>query len=274
MIIHQPEIIRKDGHAFLWAKLEMDTKHDHFPDYVWYRVPERYASGLCLQSDAFLVVGLLAGMYYGEDIQVRGPVSPRLAYHLDEYQFLLQMRKPMEVQTVNVKYDHLHVINESPLAVGTTFSGGVDSLYTTWSHLPANQPNHDYRVTHGIFIRGFDLLHSENENYQNLFHRFRPVLQNIDIELIELDTNIFSIIHQRLNFSYYYGPLIVSTGLSLSGMFKRFFVPSTWDYTTLSVNAHSSDPLVDGFLSTDKMEIIHHGSTCKRVEKVERISDW
>jgi hypothetical protein len=42
----------------------------------------------------------------------------------------------------------------------------------------------------------------------------------------------------------------------------------------LRKNPHTSDPLIDGFLSTDTLEIIHHGSTKHRVEKVAQIADW
>ena len=79
MIIHQPEIIIKDGLAILWARIEMAKQRQDFPDYIWYRVPEQYATFLIPQSDAFLVASLLAGMYFGEGITVRGAISPRLA---------------------------------------------------------------------------------------------------------------------------------------------------------------------------------------------------
>ena len=32
--------------------------------------------------------------------------------------------------------------------------------------------------------------------------------------------------------------------------------------------------MVDGFLSTDTLDVIHHGSTYRRVEKVEQIAKW
>ncbi|HAW51640.1 MAG TPA: hypothetical protein DCX54_04825, partial [Flavobacteriales bacterium] len=35
-----------------------------------------------------------------------------------------------------------------------------------------------------------------------------------------------------------------------------------------------TDPLIDGFVSTDSMDIIHHGCTHKRVEKTDQIADW
>jgi hypothetical protein len=274
MIIHQPEIIRQNGYAILYAKIEMAKKRENFPDNIWYRVPERFAPYLKIQSDAFLVASLLTGMYFEEDIQVRGTVSPRLAYHLEEYQFILNLRTPDVVRPVSIRYEHLSPVGGNPAGVGTTFSGGVDSLFTIWKHLPQNQPDPNYQITHGIFIRGFDILHNENDDYQQLFSQYSREASEIGIELIELETNVVSMTHQRMNLSYFYGPLILSTGLAMSGLFHRFYIPSSWDYHTLQHTAHASDPLVDGFLSTDAMEIVHHGSTHRRIEKVEQIANW
>ncbi len=274
MIIHQPEIIQKDGLAILWSKIEMAQKRENFPDYLWYRVPEHGASYLSTQSDPFLVAALLAGMYYGEDIHVRGTTSPRLAYHLDEYQFLLNLRMPKVVSPVSIQYEHLAPTEGNPTAVGSTFSGGVDSLFTVWKHLPQNQPDPNYQVTHGIFIRGFDILHSENDHYQQLFSQYTKQALKYHIELIELETNVFSIIHHRMEMTEFLGPLVISNALALSRLFQRFYIPSSDDYYIAKDIIYASDPLIDGFLSTDTMDIIHHGATNRRIEKIEQIANW
>jgi len=274
VIIHQPEIIHKDGYAIIWSKLELESKLPHFPDHTWYRVPECYLPFLHTQSDAFLVAGLLAGMYFDEDIHVRGTVSPRLAYHLDEYQFLLNFRKPKEVRPVSIQYERLAPLEVNPIGVGTTFSGGVDSLFTVWKHLPQNQPNPNYQITHGIFVRGFDILPNETQYYKQLLGQYSKQASKIGIDLIELETNAMGVLHERATLSYFYGPVIISVGLVLPGLFQRFYVPSSWDYYNLKREAHTSDPLLDGLLSTDTLEIIHYGSNYRRVEKVEEIADW
>jgi len=274
MIIHQPEIIRKDGYAILWSRIEMAKKRDNFPDFIWYRVPERYAPFLSLQSDAFLVASLLAGMYYGEAIEVRGTVSPRLAYHLEEYQFVLNFRMPELVHPVAVQYECLAPMEGKPTGVGTTFSGGVDSLFTLWKHLPKNQSDPNYQVTHGLFIRGFNLIHTEEPYYRQLYNRYQEVAADIGLDLIELHTNMMGIIQRRMDSTFMNGPLILSAAIALQGLFCRFYMPSTWDYHNLKSAPHASDPLVDGFLPTNTLDIIHHGSTFRRVEKVEEVADW
>lgn len=279
MIIHQPEILIKDEYAILWTKLETIRPIENFPEYLWYRVPEKYASLLSTQSDAFLVAGLLAGMYYGEEIHVRGTVSPRLAYRLDEYQYLLNFRMPEILQPIEIQFSHLAPIEGNPLGVGSAFSGGVDSLYTIWKHLPENQPNTEYQITHGIFIRGFDILHSEVNIYRQLFSQYQKMFIEIGIDLIEMDTNMISIIHPLKKYAGAYGSSLISTGLALAGKFKKYFISSSEDYHILQDfilqdDSLDSDPLADGFLSTDTMEIIHYGSMSRRIEKIEEISNW
>jgi hypothetical protein len=274
MIIHQPEILRQDEHTIVWAKLELEKKQENFPEYLWFRVPNQYEKYLSLQSDSFLVAALLAAMYYGEDIQVRGAVSPNLAYHLEEYQFVLHVREPDILKCVKIVYDQIKPQNLKPQAVGAPFSGGVDSLFTLWRHLPQNQPDPNYQVTDAIFILGFDILPTERDNYQHHYRCYEGQLLKHGINLIALETNMVSITHTRVNLPYFYGPLIASTGLALQGGIRRFYIPSSWDYYNLRRRSHSSDPLLDGFLSTDTIDMIHHGATHRRVEKVAQIADW
>jgi hypothetical protein len=275
MIIHEPEIIHQNGHSILGTRIELKKKvNGFFPEYVWYRVPDPYGEYLTRHSDAFLIPGLLGGMYFGEDIEVRGSVSPRLAYQLDEYQFILRFRFPDLLQQVDIKYDRLAHLNAEPKGVGTTFTGGVDSLFTLWNHLPENQPNSDYQVTHGLFIKGFDILPSAKDNYQLLYDQFVLGGDGLSLEIIQLETNIVGISHLRLALSFFYGPYIIASAISLAGLFRRFFMPSSWDYKYLREKSYTSDPLVDPLLSTDTMDIIHHGSTHPRVGKLQVIADW
>ena len=42
-------------------------------------------------------------------------------------------------------------------AVLTAFSGGVDSFYTLRAHVAGQEPDERARITHGLFVHGFDL---------------------------------------------------------------------------------------------------------------------
>jgi len=274
MIIHQPEMLKRDGNCIIYAKIEMNQPRDNFPEYLWYRVPERFAQHLSLQSDSFLIPGLIGGMHFKEEVEVHGTLSPKLAYNLNEYQHLLNFRMSKDVTPVEIKYAHLKALQAKPSGVGTTFSGGVDSLFTIWKHLPQNQPIMDYRITHALFIHGFDILNKDKGRYQKLYPSYRDALKEINIELIPLETNLVSLIIPRMKLSHFYGPILAGSVHIFGNLFKKFFIPSSSDYTKIRQWTSSSDPTSDPLLSSENLDIIHHGAATRRVEKVEAICDW
>jgi hypothetical protein len=274
MIIHQPETIFKDGNFIVWSRIELEKPRENFPKYLWYKIPESYAGFISPQNDAFLVPGLLAGMHFEEDIEVRGIISPRLAYALDEYQFVLHFRMPNAVKPVTIQYNSLKPANKDATAVGVTFSGGVDSFFTLYQHLPQNQPIPEYQITHGLFIMGFDIRYQVKERYEKLFFQYEQALQQIKVVLIPLETNLVSIIVPRMILPHFYGPILAGSAHLFGGLFRRFYISSSKDYSQIKLRPASSDSLSDPLLSSDTLDIIHHGATHKRVDKVKEISDW
>jgi len=274
MIIHQPEFISKDGQTIVWSRVELAKRRTNFPDYFWYRVPERYAPYLSLQSDAFLAPGLIAAMHFGEDIDVQGVVSPRLAYHLDEYQFLLNFHQPNDVWPVSIRYEHLAPLAQKPEGVACTFSGGVDSFFTLQKHLPQSQPITDYQITHALFIDLFDIVYGNAKRYDRLLDGYRSLLGGLGVELVPMQTNLIRVILPRLKLPYFFGPVLAGCGMILGGLFKRYYVSASRDHAQLAIRASSSNPLSDRLLSTDTLDIIHYGGAYRRVKKVEALCNW
>jgi hypothetical protein len=274
LIIHQPEIINENGLKTVLSRIELTNKGGFLPEFIWYRVPEQFGDFFTTRSDAFLIPGLLAGMHFQEDIEVRGTVSPKLAYNLEEYQNLLHFRMPIDVSPVEIRYDHLKALAAKPEAVGTAFSGGVDSFFTLWKHLPQNQPIPDFRITHAVFLHGFDILNKDRSKYEALFARYREALQNINVTLIPIETNMVSLIFPRTKYPNFYGPILAGAAHLFGKLFNKYFIPSSNDYQQLQTWASSSDPASDPLLSTETLDIIHHGAAIQRVGKIEVISDW
>ncbi len=274
MIIHQPEMINRDGNSISWSKVEMARTIEKFPDYIWYRVPEGYSRYLSCQSDAFLVPSLIAAMHFGEDIEVRGAISPSLAYSLEEYQFILNLHFPQYLKRVTIRYDQVKNWNPAPQGIAATFSGGVDSFFTIKKHLPESQPIFDYRLTHALFVQNFDILSRNNNVYRNLFSRYQAMLEELGIELIPLETNLVNTIMPWLRYNLFYGPILAGCAMLLGGLFKRFIISSSRDHYQNAYGLYSSNPLSDRLLSTDFLEIVHYGAMTRRVEKIEAISTW
>ncbi|MGB9668889.1 MAG: hypothetical protein ACPL0B_00755 [Anaerolineales bacterium] len=60
--------------------------------------------------------------------------------------------------------------------------------------------------------------------------------------------------------------------MCLSEKIFRFYIPATHRYDFLLSNGTS--PITDHWLSTETVEIIHHGSQNNRIEKLEEIASW
>ncbi|MBG7609667.1 MAG: hypothetical protein IZT55_02250 [Anaerolineae bacterium] len=274
MIVHEPETIHDKGHTIVCSRIETTHKIDHFPEYLWYRVPDLYSQYLSTHGDAFLMPVLAAAMHFGEHIEVRGAVSPRLAYNLDEYQFLLNFYMPKDVRPITIKYHKFSIPKVGPKGVACSFSGGVDSFFTLKNHLPGVQPILDYQLTHALFINGFDILNEDESKYHRLFSQYELLLRGMSIELLPLQTNGINFILPWLSHARFFAPTLAGCGMVLCGVFKRFYIASSLDYYLLHIRSSSSGPLTDRLLSTDTLDIVHYGAMSRRVEKVEAISDW
>lgn len=271
MIIHQPESIKIDGYTVVWSRLESSQAYEDFPDYLWYRVPEEYSRYLSTQSDAFLLPVLYAAMHFGEKLDVRGVVSPRLAYNLDEYQFLQSSHFPKHIKPIPLQFDKLKRSDAMPEGIATGFSGGVDLWHTIQNHLNDQQPNPEYQLTHAVFINGFDILQSDRKKYEHLFTQYKSFLLKLDIELIPVETNVIRAILPYLEYRVFYAPVLFGPVLILDKLLKRFIATNSRNYFQPQV---TSAPLPDRLLSTETLEITHFGATFRREEKIESLTHW
>jgi hypothetical protein len=73
---------------------------------------------------------------------------------------------------------------------------------------------------------------------------------------------------------YHYGAILMGGAHLLSGLFRRLYIPSSWTHEQQSHHGTVSTALVNRLASTDSLEIIHHGASVRRVEKVAAIAGW
>lgn len=218
----------------------------------------------------------MLAMYLSEPIEVRGAISSKLAYGLQEWQQIFHAWLPGELQKVEIHCDRLENLNIYPTngAVCTAFSGGVDSFHTTWCHLPQNQPVPSARISHALFIHGFDIRLHQEELFQTLFQNFSHKLSVLGITLIRVRTNIFQFYQFRLKWEIAHGGPLVGAAHILGKLIQRFYIPSSTPYSSLVGEIDGTSPLTDHWLSTDMTEIIHFGSAYARVDKIRTLASW
>jgi hypothetical protein len=274
MIVHTPSMEKGGGEICITARFELHDPLPHLPEELWYRFPEEYEARLSPRADGFAATALLVAMYAGEALMVRGPISPRLAYSLLEYRNIFHSWLPKLFQMVDIQFEQLAPppsIDGRP-AVAAAFSGGVDSFYTLWRHLAANQAIPGHRITHGLFIRGLDLRLEEQDKYDAVAGRFAALYESLGLELIQASTNARQFSEFRIDWTLFHGPPLVGAALLLSPFLGRFYVPSFVSYVELEPQGTS--PLTDHLLSTETLEVVHHGASVKRTDKLSVLVDW
>jgi len=274
MIVHQPEIQVQNGEVCVSARVETRNRYAHFPKILFYKFPERYAENVTDRADAFAAGLLLVAMNLGEDLHIRGSLSPRLFYGMEEYRNLFSVWWPDLFKPVNIESEVLEPLSVQNVKKGviSTFSGGVDSLHTLWRSLPQNQPIPGARVTHGLFIQGFDIPLSQVDKFNQLREKFEALYAGLGLDLISAKTNLREFFVGRIEISKCQSALLSSAALTLSPLISRLYIPSTG--ADHYVMPHGTSLVGDRLFSTETLEVFHHCATYTRFEKYLEIADW
>jgi len=274
MIIHQPEIIRANGEIVVSARIESSRSIPNLPRELWFAFPEKYEPWLCDRSDAFLNSMIKPAMVFNESLEVRGTVSPLLAYNIEEYQRIYKSWFPNVLSIIDMKFQETNPLSEtgSLNVISTCFSGGVDSFFTLWSHLPENQPLDVRKISHLIYIQGVDTPHAKMEIYERLTKKFQSISDQFGIDLISARTNAREFSEPWFPWTQMYNAAVIGIPLVLEKLIEIHYVPSGMTYS--HSYPYGCTPMTDHLLSTETLKIIHHGAYYTRVEKIDKIGDW
>jgi hypothetical protein len=274
MKIFQPQVTIRDGRAVLSARLGYDRRPLDKPEEAWISFPERFAGALGGRADAFAAGLLPLAMAIGEDLEVEGSLSPRLAAGLEEYQRALHFWFPRQQQRVAIRAASLEALPPALAGQGcaTLFSGGVDSSFTLMSHQPDRQPLADFQARYALFVHGFDVPLQERRDYDLSLESLARELAPAGVEVIGCATNLRYLTSGLLKWRIPHGAALVAVGLALDRLLRYLLVPATYELDELIPLGTS--PMIDHWLSTDTLTVIHHGATTSRNEKVEAISTW
>lgn len=274
MIIHTPEIIHDSGRVRIDAHVESRTRVYDLPEKLWFSFPESYDDYVSDSSDPFAASLVVLASFLGEPLEVRGRVSPRLAYGLNESLAIYHSWLPNLFSIIDLKFEHLGALPQAHCQgkVASAFSGGIDSLYTVWSHLPENQPIPSARLDYALFIHGYDFPLSQEEAYQRFFRRYAEVLESLGIELLTVSTNAHLFYQMVLNWEYGHGGPVMATGMCLEKLLRRFYISSAYTYTVTIPSGTSS--ILDHWLSTDTVEMVHFGGGKSKYNKLLTLLEW
>jgi hypothetical protein len=274
MRVSASEITTANGEAVLSAQVRFERPLLNKPERLWFSVPEAYAPFLSQRADAFAAGTILLAMHSGEDMIVEGELSPRLVRGLAEYQRAFHFWYPDRLSLVGLHTPNLCEMDAAQAGeqTATLFSGGVDSAFTLMMHLPQHQPLPEYQVRYGLFLHGFDVPLQNQTSFEDAFQTFRQELAVTGVELIPLRTNLRYFTSGLLPWTIAHGCAAIATGLALDGLFGKLLVPAS--HTLADYRPWGSSPLVDHLLSTERFDVLHHGASAARMDKISAIADW
>ena len=273
MIVHSPKIEKKGSKIRVSAYIEVETKNQ-YSDTLWYEFDEEYENYISTCANGFVSAMLFLAMYLGEDIKAIGTMSPKLAYGLKGFQSFFNFWHPNQFQIVKIRCDGFEIEKKTPQGVMCTFSGGVDSFYTLYQHLPENEDNLHHQLTHCLLIDGFAIPRTDklNTSYKIIKKSYEKLAESLGIKLVFVATNLANFYQGKISPAQLDGPVLASVPLILGGLISTFHIASCLTYS--QILPRGSNAVTNPLLSTEKLSVTTHGSDKTRVEKTKVIAEW
>jgi hypothetical protein len=277
MIIGQPEVVEDGNDTIIQTNIEYAGKKER----LWYSVHKKYSRYLTPERLDGFVVGLLPlAMELREDITAKGLMSEKLYYNLMNYYmpiYHLAIPAFTAIKIFPGELTNNRIISQE--AVGTGFSGGVDSFYTISRHLLDNDIPSKYKVSHLVFsnVGGHQPV-GENEKSQDLFESRYEILKSfphdIGLDYIKINSNLSDIV--KMDFYKSFQPSYLSSPLLLQKLFGKYYIASGVSYKDFHVcnvtDIAYTDSMAVHLLSTESLDIISSGGEVSRIEKTRAIT--
>jgi hypothetical protein len=237
----------------------------HFgADTVYFKFDKKYKDFIFEDASPFAACLLVPSMKLGEDLIIEGSISKKL------YQNLYKIQKvfldwDLGFKPINIKVSQFIPDKGSPKAIGSYFSGGVDSFYT---YLYQKQTKD--KVNFLILINGYDIELKNTELWKATSKTVDDIAQSEGIEVIKVESNIHDLIEPICIWDYTCGGCLAAVALSLRKGLKMAYLPGA--YTKDQLFPAGEHPDVDQKYQTETFKLIHHGEETSRLNKTKYIS--
>ena len=287
MLIRQPKAERVAGNLVLRAEVESAGQNGE----CFYSVPEQYADFADTRSSNCFLVGLLyPAMRNGEDIKVEGVVSARLLYNLNEYLIPFMAICDSRLHRIKIAASGTDDRGSTEAeAVGTGFSGGIDSFATIYEHFERPSPK-GFRLTHLFFFNvgahGIPKESGDMEKIERQFHaryeKLKPFPEEAGLPFVSVNSNVHAF--------HPWGHLEVATLATVSAVMflqrgiRRYYVASSghtyrqlWKFLGNGGRPDAIERvnmMILPWLSTEGLDLIDDGNLYDRSQKTTLIADY
>lgn len=239
---------------------------------LWYRTPQHYRQCLTNSCDPFIIAMIFLFMREGSDVLIHGEASPSLLRNLDEFQSAWVSWRPHLLRKVEISVETETELPSTPNSEKgiISFSGGVDSSFTTFRHKTNRCGWQRRNLVAGLMVHGFDIPLKDHA-FEQAFRKSSRMLASLDMECIPLATNFREAIGHDWEDTF--GTGIASCLHLFKARYSTGIVASSHSYHTLNF-IYGSNPLTDRLLSSQSFEIVHDGAMYSRLEKIQSLLDW
>ena len=270
MIVGRPQVTESASELVVAAGIESERPGPALPESLWFAFPRSCSEHLDDGAGGFAAALLPLAMHRGEPLRVEGPLSPRLAHGLREYQRVQSAWKPdlfrpVEIHCADLRDGHP---GGAAGAVGLAFSGGVDSFHALRSHLPPSESLPASRVTHCLMVNGFDedADLDGTGRFGSILQLYEPLMARLGLELIAVRTNLLEVLGPMVR-SQSFASFLTAPALLLGGLLSRFYIAAGCKLTTQGLYPDGSHLMLDHLLSTESMQTMTVEAHLSRVEK-------
>lgn len=280
--------VKKNGWTYLQCDFDVtDMQNPFIEKKIWVAVEDKNSDMLTDEVyDAFVLVPLMMGMFYKQDVHIEGKISPRFYHNIQHY--LIPIFANFSDYTHRVKFTvsgTKKLANYSPELIGTGISCGVDSLVSLYDNYVIEN-NEDFKVNSLFFFNCGTHGDYENENSRRIWlersELNRSAANALGLPMYVMDSNFHAFTHkfgeQKIGYLAIYSCI-----LAFQKVLKRYITSSNLSYDEISNNwklsrdldiAEYCESYMPHLISTENFELVIDGCQYTRAEKVERISEW
>jgi hypothetical protein len=203
-------------------------------------------------------------MLRGEDLEVDGEVSTRLAARADRIQRVYSAWNPtLRPRDVRVA-PLITAAARSPREVAVFYSRGVDSTYS--ATVPRAAADRPARL---VFVERLDPRLSPDVRREEV-ERAHAAARLIGLPLTVVETNVRDLSEPLCDWEDLAGAGLAFVALGLSGGIRRMIIPSSDNQAALT--PCGTHPLLDPLFSSDDVEVEHDDIDLSRTGKIAHIA--
>lgn len=274
-----------------WTRLVSDINVTGFENpfdqkTMWFAVKSEYADMFWSKNyNAFFLVPLYLGMYYGSDVRIKGSVSRELYRNMMDYGQQILCNFSPALKKIKVYVDNQETIEFAGKLVGTGISCGVDSLSTVYDRF-AKEADADYRINSlFIFNCGTHGHYEDVTTRRRFLGRYElnsMAARELGLPVYLVDTNLHAFTHkiaeQKLGYLAIYSCI-----LSLQKCISKYYIASSYSYNEILKYheqshdfdmAEFADTYLVPLLQTETVRIVLDGAQYRRSQKTANIAEW